>query len=89
MDIREALYTTRAMRRVKPDPIPQDVQLRMLDAAIRAPTGGNSQAWQFMLVDDREQVAKIGALYAECIDILWGVHLQGPPRCRPGGGDTG
>ena len=43
MDVREALYTTRAMRRVTPDPIPDDVQARILDAAIRAPTGGNAQ----------------------------------------------
>ena len=41
MDIREALYTTRAMRRVRPDPIPEEVQAKILDAAIRAPTGGN------------------------------------------------
>ena len=34
MDIREALYTTRAMRRVKPDPVPEEIQLRILDAAI-------------------------------------------------------
>ena len=30
MDVREALYTTRAMRRVKPDPIPEEIQLRIL-----------------------------------------------------------
>lgn len=71
MDIREALYTTRAMRRVKPDPVPLDVQARMMDAAVRAPTGGNSQGWRFLLVDDPEKIAKIGALYAECIDMLW------------------
>lgn len=71
MDIREALYTTRAMRRVKPDPIPEDVQARLLDAAIRSPSGGNSQGWRFLLVDDKEQIAKIGALYSDCIDILW------------------
>ena len=52
MDVREALYTTRAMRRVKPDPIPQAVQARILDAAIRAPSGGNSQGWRFLLIDD-------------------------------------
>jgi nitroreductase len=40
MDIYEALYTTRAMRRLKPDPIPYDVQVRILDAAIRAPNMG-------------------------------------------------
>lgn len=71
MDIREALYTTRAMRRVKPEPIPHETQMRILDAAIRAPSGGNSQEWRFLIVDDSEQIAKIGALYAECIDMLW------------------
>ena len=53
MDVYEALYTTRAMRRVKPDPIPAEVQQKILDAAIRAPSGGNSQGWRFLLVDDR------------------------------------
>lgn len=71
MDIREALYTTRAMRRVKPDPVPIEVQERILDAAVRAPSGGNAQGWRFMLVDDKEQIAKIAALYSECIDMLW------------------
>lgn len=46
MDVYEALYTTRAMRRVKPDPIPEAVQARILDAAIRAPSGGNGQGWR-------------------------------------------
>ncbi len=71
MDIREALYTTRAMRRVKPDPVPEEVQARILDAAVRAPSGGNAQGWRFMLVDDKEQIAKVAALYSECIDMLW------------------
>ncbi|MEQ8843082.1 MAG: nitroreductase family protein [Acidimicrobiales bacterium] len=71
MDIREALYTTRAMRRVKPDPVPDEVQARILDAAIRAPSGGNAQGWRFMLVDDKAQVAKIADLYSQCIDMLW------------------
>lgn len=52
MEIYEALYTTRAMRRLKPDPIPYDVQARILDAAIRAPHIG--EGWRFILVDDPE-----------------------------------
>ena len=36
MELREALYTTRAMRRVSDKPIPQDVHARILDAAVRA-----------------------------------------------------
>ena len=71
MDIREALYTTRAMRRVRPDPIPEDVQMRILDAAIRAPSGGNGQQWRFMLVDDPATREALGAHYRFCIDQLW------------------
>jgi len=71
MDVREALYTTRAMRRVRPDPIPHDVQARILDAAIRAPSGGNSQSWRFLLVDDPAVRAKLGPLYRDAIGQLW------------------
>lgn len=71
MELYEALYTTRAMRRLKPDPIPIDVQARILDAAIRAPTGGNAQDWRFMLVDDPELRAKLGELYRRCADPIW------------------
>jgi len=71
MDVREALYTTRAMRRVASDPIPDDVQARLLDAAIRAPSGGNTQNWRFLLVDDRAVKATIGPLYRQSLDTLW------------------
>lgn len=71
MDVYEALYTTRAMRRVRPDPIPLDVQARILDAAVRAPSGGNAQGWRFLLVDDPEVRGRLAPLYRECIDQLW------------------
>src|SRR5437867_1451687 len=63
VDLREALYTTRAMRRVSDKPIPAEVQARILDAAIRAPSGGNSQTWRFLLVDDQEVMAKLAPIY--------------------------
>ena len=71
MQLHEALYTTRAMRRVRPDPIPLDVQARILDAAIRAPSGGNTQDWRFLLVDDPDVKAKLAPLYRDSIDQLW------------------
>lgn len=61
MDIHEALYTTRAMRRMKTDPIPLDAQARILDAAIRAPHIG--EGWRFILVDDPDLKAKLAQLY--------------------------
>jgi nitroreductase len=71
MDIREALYTTRAMRRVSDRPIPNDVQARILDAAVRAPSGGNNQNWRFLLVDDADVKAKIGPIYRIGMEFLW------------------
>src|SRR5580700_1945550 len=71
MDLYEALYTCRAMRRVRPEPVPLEVQTRMLDAAIRAPTGGNAQTWHFLLVDDPAVKAQLGPLYRDSMDQLW------------------
>jgi nitroreductase len=71
VDLYEALYTTRAMRRVRPDPIPLEAQARILDAAIRAPSGGNAQPWRFILVDDRRVKEELGPLYREAIAALW------------------
>jgi nitroreductase len=70
-DVLEALYTTRAMRRVKDQPIPDDVVALILDAAVRAPSGGNSQNWRFLVVDDLDLRTQLGTLYRECIDMLW------------------
>jgi nitroreductase len=77
MDIYEALYTTRAMRRVKPDLIPEDVQARILDTAIRAPSGGDTQGWRFLLVDDQAVIAELAPLYRECMDRLFST-VYGP-----------
>jgi nitroreductase len=52
-------------------PIPADVQARILDAAVRAPSGGNSQNWRFLVVDDAAVKARLGPLYRECMDTLW------------------
>ena len=71
MELHEALYTTRAMRRVRPDPIPEAAQARILDAAIRAPSGGNQQNWRFLLVDDPGVKARLAPLYLDSVNQLW------------------
>ena len=71
MELHEALYTTRAMRRVRKDHIPLDVQARIMDAAIRAPSGGNQQNWRFLLLDDPEKKAALAPLYQHAISELW------------------
>ena len=74
MDIYEALYTTRSMRRLKPDPIPYDVQARILDAAIRAPN--IEQGWRFILVDDAAIKDKLGQLYLLAFERLVGGRIE-------------
>jgi nitroreductase len=71
VDIYEALYTTRAMRRVRPDPIPIDVQQHILDAAIRTPSGGNGQNWRFLLVDDKNVLARLAPIYQRSLQQVW------------------
>lgn len=66
MDVYEALYTTRMMRRMRPDEIPPEVQARILDAAIRAPNGGNAQRWHFLVVDDKQVKSELAAVYQAC-----------------------
>ena len=69
MDVFEALYTTRAMRRVSDDPIPDDVLKQMVDAGIRAPSGSNRQGWKFIVVTDPEIKNQLGDLYREAWDF--------------------
>jgi nitroreductase len=66
MDVYEALYTTRMMRRMRPDPLPLEVQARIIDAAIRAPNGGNAQRWHFLAVDDQDTKNRLGDIYRQC-----------------------
>jgi nitroreductase len=75
MELHDALYTTRVMRRVRPDPIPHDVQARILNAAIRAPSGGNSQNWRFLLLDDPAKRAALAPFYQA-------IRSRSACRCR-------
>jgi nitroreductase len=65
MPIGEAMFTQRSVRRFKPDPIPkEDLQL-IVEAAVKAPNGGNRQVGRFVIVTDREKIREFGRLYHE------------------------
>ena len=87
MDLTEALYTTRAMRRVASDPIPSDVVQAMLDAAIRSPSGGNSQNWRWIVVTNRETIAELGVLYAQGWEVLNATLYKGKKEAAQASGD--
>ena len=48
------IYSMRAIRRLKPDPIPEDTLRKIVEAGIHAPSGGNRQDWGFIIVRDPE-----------------------------------
>ncbi|MGB2695597.1 MAG: nitroreductase family protein [Dehalococcoidia bacterium] len=76
MDIFEAINTTRAMRRLKPDAVSDEDLWTILDAAIKAPSGGNTQPWNFLVVRDEATKRKIGEYYLDA----WNKSYGGPGR---------
>lgn len=73
MDLYEAMSTLRAVRRLRPDAIADDVVQRVLQAAAWAPTGGNVQPWRVVVVRERGLKEKLGALY----DLRWKAYSAG------------
>lgn len=87
MDLTEAVYTTRAMRRVSEDPVPDDVVAKILDAAIRAPSGGNSQNWRMLAVTDQDVRNQLGPLYREAWQELQQTVYKGRREAAEAAGD--
>jgi nitroreductase len=58
--IYEEMSTLRAVRRLRPDPVPEDVLRRVIEAASWAPTGGNAQPWRVVVVRDAAKKARLG-----------------------------
>lgn len=63
IDVYEAMRTTRAVRRLRPDPIPDEVLRRVITAATWAASGGNRQPWRVIAVRDPELKRRMGELY--------------------------
>lgn len=62
MPLDEAMSTQRAIRRLRTDPVDDDVLLRCIELALKSPTGGNAQAWEFVVVRDRAKIRAIGRI---------------------------
>jgi nitroreductase len=65
MPLGDAIFTQRSIRRFKPDPIPVDDLRLIIEAAVKAPNGGNLQIGRFLLVTDPEIIREFGPLYRE------------------------
>jgi nitroreductase len=59
MPLEEAMTTQRAVRRLKPDPVDDALVLRLIELALKAPSGSNAQNWEFIVVRDPDVKAKL------------------------------
>ena len=66
----DAIHTARALRRFEPDPVPDELITRILEAAICAPSGGNTQEWIFAVIANPEQRRRVGAIYARASKLV-------------------
>ena len=73
----DAIHAQRAIRRFKPDPVPQEAIEQVLNAAIRAPSGSNSQPWSFVVVQDQETKERIAEWY---LDVWANVYTRSANR---------
>jgi nitroreductase len=83
--IDHVLTTTRAVRK-RLDltrPVPREVVLDCLRLAIQAPTGGNSQGWRWLVVDDAQKRAEIAALYKKRADPYLGGYRKLSDNANP------
>lgn len=79
MDFREVIETTGACRHYRPDPVPDAVLARVLDAARWAPTGGNRQGVRLLAVRDAVKKKALRDLYVP----LWEQYVA-RAGARPG-----
>jgi len=75
----EAIHTMRAMRRLKPDPVPDALVRRIIEAGLCAPSGGDVQHWRFVVVKDPETKRKIQIPYRRALDKLLPRYRAAPP----------
>ena len=82
-DLFEIMRTARSMRRLKPDPVPDALLAKVLEAGTCAPNGGNSQSWRFLVIRDPAVKQAAAVWYRK------GWHETVAPRYRSGGPSPG
>ncbi|CAI8041804.1 Putative NADH dehydrogenase/NAD(P)H nitroreductase AF_2267 [Geodia barretti] len=78
--VMEAIYSQRQITRYRRDPVSREDIEKIIDAAIRAPSGGNTQPWHFIAITERDLIEKIGGLYR---DIWLGAQGAEPGPNEP------
>ena len=85
-DLFEIIHTTRAMRRIKPDPVPDELIRKILLAGQAAASGGNTQRWRFLVLKDQAIKKAVQVYYKKAFDEVVGPRYASSPP--PPGSDA-
>ena len=75
-DVLDIIHTTRAMRRLKPDPVPDELIRQILQAGVCAANGANRQTWRFLIIKDRTIKERVQHFYKRAFDEVVGPRYQ-------------
>lgn len=80
-DVFDIIHTTRAMRRLRPDPVPDALVHKILEAGVSAANGGNAQRWRFLVIKDPSVKRAVQSFYKRAFDEVVGPRYAGsaPP----------
>lgn len=84
----ETIHSLRAMRRLKTDPVPDEMLRQVIDAAVCAPSGQNLQRWAFLIVTDNEGKKFFGERYDYWLKNRFGDRLTNYDETTPDGRTT-
>ena len=79
----EAIYSQRAIRSFKPDPVSDETVRSLIEAATKAPSGGNRQPWRFLVIRDTVAKRRIGEYYWRAWEAAYGSQAATPPSIQP------
>ena len=78
-DVFEIMATTRAMRRLKPDPVPDEMVRKILEAGVAAANGGNFQRWRFLVIKEPAVKQAVQRVYKRAFDEVVGPRYASSP----------
>lgn len=81
MELLDAMYSLRAVRHFRPDPVPDDLIHAVLDAAIRAPSASNAQAWAWVVLKDAGLRRTVADHYRRAFEAGYGARTE--PEADP------
>ena len=78
----EAIYTQRALRYLKSEPVPEELIRMLIESATKAPSGTNRQPWKFIVIRDPDLKRRIGEYYLRAWEAAYGGATSSTPKLK-------